>query len=122
MIKAHKATSQAQFLLRRKLNIEGFTANQWDELIQELNGHPHVDFAEGKAAGQLITTYDGTHWSTDQLVDLVESRGGRLKDGWWQHQRLAWYRFTDDNVRANAKHVPVCCSKPPPMKKQQKSE
>ncbi len=58
MIKAHKATSQTQFLLRRKLNIEGFTANQRDELIQELNCHPHVDFAEGKAAGQLITTYD----------------------------------------------------------------
>lgn len=117
MVKAHKATSQAQYLLRRKLVIEGFTETQWEDFIQELNHHPSVDFAEGKPEGQLIVTFDGTHWSTDELIDLIEARGSRLKAGWWQRQRLAWYRFTDENVRANAKHVPSCCSKPPSIMK-----
>jgi hypothetical protein len=117
MVKAHKATSQAQFLLRRKLAVEGFTETQWEDFIQELNHHPSVDFAEGKPGGQLIVTFDGRHWSTDELIDLAKTRGGCLKGGWWQRQRLAWYRFTDENVRANAKHVPTCCSKPPSMKK-----
>lgn len=117
MAKAHKVTSQSQFLLRRKLAVEGLTDAQWEDFIQELNNHPCVDFAEGKRGNLLITTFDGRHWSTDELIDLVGARGGRLKEGWWQRQRLAWYRFTDENVRANAKHVPSCCSKPPSIMK-----
>lgn len=117
MTKAHKATNQAQFLLRRKLTVEGLSENQWEDIIQELNHHPCVDFAEGKPRGKLIVTFDGTHWSTDELVGLIAAHGGRLKGGWWQSRRLAWYQFTDDNVRANAKHEPFCCSKIPPMKK-----
>lgn len=117
MTKAYKATNQEQFLLRRKLTVEGLTETQWEDFIQELNNHPCVDFAEGKAEDQLVVTFDGTHWSTDELINLIEAQGGRLKRGWWQSRRLAWYRFTDDNVRANAKHEPFCCSKIPPMKK-----
>ncbi len=117
MIKAHKATSQAQFLLRRKLVVENIAETQWKALIQELNQHPSIDFAEVKQATQLIVTFDGRHWSTDALLERVEAYGGRVKGGWWQNQRLAWYRFTDENVRTSDKYVHVCCSKPPPLKK-----
>lgn len=117
MAKAHKPTSQAQFLLRRKLAVDGLTEVQWEDFIQELNHHPCVDFAEGKPEGRLAVTFDGTHWSTDELINLIEAQGGRIKDGWWQRRKIAGYRFTDDNVRANAKHEPFCCSKIPPMKK-----
>ncbi|WP_319782629.1 hypothetical protein [Oceanisphaera sp. IT1-181] len=117
MAKAHKATSQAQFLLRRKLAVEGLTEIQWEDFIQELNHHPCVDFAEGKPKSRLVVIFDGTRWSTDELINLIEAQGGRLKRSWWQRQKIAWYHFTDDNVRANAKHEPTCCSKMPPMKK-----
>ncbi len=117
MAKAHKATNQEQFLLRRKLTVEGLTDDQWDDVIQELNHHPCVDFAEGKPEGKLIVTFDGTHWSTDALIDVIEARGGNLKGGWWARRKLARYRFSDENVRANANLDPFCCSKIPPMKK-----
>ena len=117
MTKAHKATNQPQFLLRRKLTIEGLTEIQWEDFIQTLNHHSRVDFAERKPKRQLIVTFDGTHWSTNELLNLIEAQGGRLKRGWWQRQKLAWYQFTDDNLSANAKHEPTCCSKAPPMKK-----
>ncbi|WP_404362765.1 hypothetical protein [Marinobacter sp.] len=117
MIKAHKATNQEQFLLRRKLTIQGLGETQWHDFIDELNHHPCVDSAERKPNGDLWVTYDGTHWSIDQLLEMIDSLGGRLKDGWWIRRKLGWYRFTDDNVRANAKHEPFCCSKIPPMKK-----
>jgi hypothetical protein len=117
MVKAHKATNQKQFLLRRKLKVEGLTDIQWEDFVEDLNHHPCVDFAESRPENQLIVTFDGSHWSTDDLIDLIDARGGRLKPGWWQRQKLAWYRFTDDNVRANVKHEPFCCSKIPPMKK-----
>lgn len=48
MTKVHKATSQEGFLLRRKLTVEGLSESQWDNLIEELNHNPCVDFAERK--------------------------------------------------------------------------
>lgn len=117
MTKAHKPTNQEPFLLRRKLAVKGLSDTQWEDFINELNHHPCVDFAERKAGNVLRITYDGTHWTVDETLELIESHGGKLKAGWWARRRLAWYRFTDDNVRANAKHEPFCCSKIPPMKK-----
>jgi hypothetical protein len=117
MIHAHKSTNQAQFLLRRKLTVKGFTDSQWVDFIQELNHHPCVDFAEYKPKDRLVVTFDATHWSTDDLIDFVGAHGGHLKTGWWERRKLAGYRFTDDNVRANANLDPFCCSKIPPMKK-----
>ena len=117
MTKAHKAASQEPFLLRRKLTVEGLGESLWEDFIHELNHHPCVDFAERQRGNRLMVTYDGTHWSIDELVDLIASYGGRLASGWWTRRKLAWYRFTDENVRANAKHKPFCCSKIPPMKK-----
>lgn len=117
MTKAHKATNQSQFLLVRKLKIEHLNDAQWDDLVDELTHHPCVDFAERRPKNSLYVSYDGTHWSTDQLLEMIEAEGGHLKNDWWTRRKLAWYRFTDDNVRANAKHDPFCCSKIPPMKK-----
>ena len=117
MTKAHKASNQEQFLLRRKLTVTGLGDIEWEDFIQELNHHPCVDFAERKPNGQLHVTFDGTHFSTDELLSLIEAHGGRLKTGWWAQRKLAWYRFTDDNLRANAKLEPFCCSKIPPVKK-----
>ncbi|GGY71160.1 hypothetical protein [Marinobacter zhanjiangensis] len=117
MTKAHKLINQDQFLLRRKLIVEGLDESQWDDFIHELNHHPCVDFAERKPNDQLQVTYDGTHWSMDELLAMIEVHGGRLEAGWWTRRKLAWYQFTDDNVRANAKHEPFCCSKIPPMKR-----
>jgi hypothetical protein len=117
VIHAHKSTNQAQFLLRRKLTVRGFTDSQWVDFVQELNHHPCVDFAERKPKDRLIVTFDATHWSTDVLVELVGTHGGHLKDGWWERRKLARYRFGDENTRANANLDPFCCSKIPPMKK-----
>lgn len=117
MTKAHKATSQESFLLRRKLMVEGLGESQWDDFIHELNHHPCVDFAEHKPDNHLQVTYDGSHWSIDELLELIRARGAWLKPGWWSSRKLAWHRFTDDNVRANARHEPFCCSKIPPMKR-----
>ena len=81
MTKAHKASNQEQFLLRRKLAVEGIEEGEWFDFIHELNHHPCVDFAERKANNQLQVTFDGTHWSTDQLLEAIEAHGGRLRGG-----------------------------------------
>lgn len=117
MTKTHKASIEAPFLLRRKLFVEGLDESQWDDFLYDLNHHPCIDFAERKSGSYLCVSYDGSHWTIDELLALITSRGGSLKPGWWTRRKLAWYRFTDDNVRANARHEPHCCSKIPPMKR-----
>ena len=42
MTKAHKASNQEQFLLRRKLAVEGIEEGEWFDFIHELNHHPCV--------------------------------------------------------------------------------
>jgi hypothetical protein len=36
--------------------------------------------------------------------------------GWWTRFRESWYRFTDENVRDNARREPWSCHRPPPGK------
>lgn len=117
MAKVHKASISGAFLQRRTLPLEGLPESAWDDLLEDLNHHPCVDHAERKSADRLQVAYDASHWSTDELLLFVAERGGRLKNSWWVRRKLAWYRFTDDNVRANAQHQPFCCSKIPPMKR-----
>ncbi|WP_166268879.1 hypothetical protein [Marinobacter caseinilyticus] len=117
MTKARKATNQKQFLLRRRLTVEGLTESQWEDVVQQLNHHSCVDHAERKPGHRLLVSIDGSHFSTDRLMDLIRARGGHVTGGWWQRRKIAWYRFTDDNVRANANLEPFCCSRIPPVKK-----
>ncbi|MDR9468022.1 hypothetical protein [Marinospirillum sp.] len=117
MTESHKGTIQKGFLLRRKLPIEGLDERQWKDFVQELNHLPYVDFAEHKPTNKLDVIYDGSHWSLDELLELLKDYGGYVKAGWWIRKKLSWYQFTDENVRANARHEPFCCSKIPPMKR-----
>jgi len=79
MTKAHKTSNQEQFLLRRKLVVEGFEESEWSDFIHELNHHPCVDFAERKPNNLLDVTFDGTHWSTEELLEVIGAHGGRLQ-------------------------------------------
>lgn len=117
MTKKHKATVKKAYLLHRKLPIEGLDENQWKSFLDELNYLPYVDLAERKAINKLDVTYDASHWSIAELLELVKIHGGWIKGGWWNRRKLSWYRFTDENVQANAEHEPTCCSKMPPMKR-----
>ena len=117
MTRAHKATMQEAFLLKRTLPLRNLEEQQWGDLLQDLKHHPCVDLAERRPKNKLRIIYDASHWSIDELLGLVSAAGGQLKEGWWGQRKLAWYRFTDDNVRANAQHQPHCCSKMPPMKR-----
>lgn len=117
MTRVHKTSNQEGFLLRRTLAVEGWSDGLWAQVLHDLNHNPCVDFAERKPVNQLRVSFDGTHWSTDDLINFIHSNGGQLRGGWWQRRKLAWYRFTDENVRANASHEPFCCSKIPPSKK-----
>ena len=117
MTKVHKASNQSGFLVRRKLRLKGLSEEQWADFMSKLDHHPCVDYVERKSTEVISVTFDASHWSTDDFLAMLREFGGQLADGWWQKRKLAWYRATDDNVRANSILDPFCCSKIPPSKK-----
>ena len=62
----------------------------------------------------LKLAYDGSKIDIDHILEILLADNITLTSGWWATRILNHYRFIDQNVRDNAKHVPVCCSKPPP--------
>ncbi|WP_114417957.1 hypothetical protein [Marinospirillum perlucidum] len=101
------------YLMRRKLPLEGLEESQWQQLLEGLNRLEAVDQASRSDKNLLHLTYDARYWSTQQTLELIKSYRGYLKNSWWTRRKISWYRFTDENARANAKHQPHCCSKPP---------
>jgi len=79
--------------------------------IDELLGIQEVSITGPKNV--LRVAYDGTRVDINQIQQIVSSFNGSFAKGWWSGIKLDWYQYTDENVKANAKHVPHCCSKSP---------
>ena len=62
----------------------------------------------------IKVAYDGSRTDIDQLLQIIDHCNVPRVSSWWQTRKLNQYRFVDQNVKDNAKHVHVCCSKPPP--------
>ncbi|MFE8069987.1 hypothetical protein QQM79_02920 [Marinobacteraceae bacterium S3BR75-40.1] len=118
MTAAHKAGNNEGFLVRRHLRVQNLDESAMSELAETLLHNPSVDHLAFNAdSGKVDVTYDASHWSVDRFIEAVQERGGDVTRNGWQRMKLGWYRFTDENVQANAKHEPFCCSKIPPMKR-----
>lgn len=118
MTTAHKAGNHEGFLVRRHLKVKDLNEAAFSALADELLHNPSVDYIEySVTTGQFDVTYDASHWSVDRVIAAVQDKGGDVVHSGWQRMKLGWYRFTDENVQANAKHEPFCCSKIPPMKR-----
>jgi hypothetical protein len=63
---------------------------------------------------RLIVGYDIIKTDCQTILALLEETGFPPLDSFWSRCRMGWYRFTDENGRANAKAPPSsCCNKPP---------
>lgn len=80
--------------------------------LDALLGMQQLTLLEKQCA--LVLKYDASKLDIDQILEMLSATNITLKSGWWATRKLNHYRFINQNVRDNAKHVPVCCSKPPP--------
>ena len=103
------------YLVKRKIGYQRQGQLSLDPVIVKLDallGMQQVTHLEKKCT--LVFSYDGSKLDIDQILEILVAANLTLKTGWWATRTLNHYRFIDQNVRDNAKHVPVCCSKPPP--------
>lgn len=80
--------------------------------IDALFGVQSVGYNEKRKVIKIA--YDGRRVDIDQVIHTVDQHGLHRVTSWWQARKINQYRFVDQNVKDNAKHVPICCSKPPP--------
>lgn len=58
--------------------------------------------------------YDVRHLDFAGVQYLLAQAGAPAQQGYCQRWRSGWFVNLDTNIRENASHRPVCCSKPPP--------
>lgn len=111
----HRAGVNEGALVRRRIRLSALRRESVGALhgaIDRLPGIDSVAIEEGHEP-VLAVSYDASKRSLTELEGIVGEHGGRIAGDWWTRLKLRWYRFTDTNVRDNARHVPHCCNKPP---------
>lgn len=107
------AIKQGDFLLHRSLVLPGMAADDVDTIqacLKALPGMQQVVFDIGRQ--KVLLTYDASllgFWTIEQV--LTEAGWPPLKSR-WARMRYAWYRYLDENARANAEARGACCSNP----------
>ncbi|MGK5093190.1 cation transporter [Deltaproteobacteria bacterium TL4] len=118
MSKQHRPGLQKGYLVTRTLKLEGLTSQNKEVVFQQLDqlgGIDEVSIVEEKKL--LRVAYDGSKLGIDDIEKILIAHGCGFAVDWWNRLKLGGYRFTDQNIRDNAAHVPQCCSEPPKQEK-----
>jgi hypothetical protein len=111
----HNTGINEAFLVKRNLKLTGLTEQKIEEFIPEIQVIRGIDTVEFDATRERIrVSYDASVTSIDSILKILKQHSVEPKNGWWNQFKLDWNRQIDQNVSDNAKHVPHCCSKPPP--------
>lgn len=102
------------YVVKHHLKFDGLNQGNSDEMqiaIEELPGIVSVDFNEEK--GIVSLEYDASQLYVDEILVVLRKFGIEPKNSWWNRLKLGFGRQSDQNIKDNAGHHPVCCSKPP---------
>lgn len=80
--------------------------------IDELYGLDSVSFDERK--WRLDLAYDASRICLDCVEDILKKHAIEISHDWWTSFKEEHYRFTDQNVKDNARHEPWSCHQTPP--------
>ncbi len=78
--------------------------------LEELPGMEQLVFDDGRR--RLELTYDASLLGLPVIEQALADAGCSAADGRWSRMRRAWYRYLDENARANAMAKGACCSNP----------
>ena len=117
----HNPGIHANFLVTRRLQLKGLDNGGFDPLLAQLNALPEVDAASIRMTGNgalLEIRYDASTrpQPLDHIQQALASQGAELATEWWTRFKQRYYTVTDQNIYANARYEPSCCSKVPPGK------
>jgi NADP-dependent 3-hydroxy acid dehydrogenase YdfG len=75
--------------------------------------YPGVALANVSADGHLEVRYDASRIGFEEIEQILNEAGLARPTNLASRIKSGWFRFTDDNVRANAHATHTCCSRPP---------
>lgn len=80
--------------------------------LAQLDGVLQVTVEDG---AELSIRYDAGRIGYGEIESALDKAGLRRRRTWGWRLRGIWYRYVDDNIRANARaRGGACCSRPPP--------
>jgi copper chaperone CopZ len=102
--------------VRRKINLPSLMHEADGMAVERVVGEiPGVlNVATDVEKQWVIVRYNARQLNYQNIVETLEKTGFPPRDNWWNRFKGNWYRFSDENARANAKAPPsACCNKPP---------
>jgi hypothetical protein len=115
MAKSNTLKPQGSWEMRRKLLLPTLAHGKKEslkEILEEMVGV--CDFSIDADNKSLVILYDASKTNYETVTASLSDSGFVPLDSWWSRIKGGWYKFTDDNVRDNAKAPPpACCNKPP---------
>jgi hypothetical protein len=114
---SHRPGVREGFLVKRRLRLQPLDDPHARDAVAAVEALIGVDWTRWDPRKRVLTlAYDAANLQLDRILERLRERGGVLDEGWWSRFRLGWYRYSDQNVRDNAKLEPFCCDKVPPRK------
>jgi hypothetical protein len=113
----HKASVDERYLLTRHIKLAPVTTDNAQAAEAELNALLGIDKASiNPEKNHLDIAYDASFKSLDDVDACLRAHNIQFSNAFWNKVKIGWYKNTDENVKANVKHVPHCCNKMPPGK------
>lgn len=82
------------------------------EQLARLDGVLHVEL---RGDARLRLRYDVARIAHGEIERVLDGAGLCRRATLWWRVRAAWYRYLDENIKANAgARGGACCSRPPP--------
>ena len=100
-------------LVKRHLRLSLENEQEIKAAIDELDNLYGMDSLSFDAAGGVLTAYDATRFSIEDVESILGKHNVQLVDSWWTQMKEDYYKFIDNNVRENAKHEPWSCHSDP---------
>lgn len=112
---AETKRTHGPFDVSRKIPLGAVAAKQLQEVVRQLRSLEPVLNTQVDKKSQLHITYDASRIGMREIEALLDESGIKFSSGYWSKLKQAWYRFLDDNARANARSDGACCNRPPSM-------
>lgn len=106
----HKASVDKTYLVKRHLKLEGEGDIPWQQIekyIDQLMGIDEVHLDKDRHT--ITVAYDASYKSLEDIENILEQHFIHTADDWWTQTKKSWYEYTDDNIKANVKHVAWSC-------------
>ena len=110
MAKSHRAVVNECCLVIRHLRLDNLDHEKAEAIGQEIDQIMGVDMVSlNDDRATLNVAYDAGKVNIEDVEAIVRKHGADIAQGWWTRFKESWYRFSDDNVRANKEREPWSC-------------